>query len=147
MERATGKFETTKNIKEAKIPIFIGSKSFKQSMKIIQTLFFFLLWPDKMSFLKKYKIYSYHLWKSFCSSNFPKMKRSKTPIYIFQASVTVWWELLFLCHFCPFSQWRTLGNHFQDLTNVFRRSQLVLTPELIFICREGIECTHIHYWS
>lgn len=42
MERATGKFETTINIKEVKIPIFTGSKSFEQSMKIIQASFFAL---------------------------------------------------------------------------------------------------------
>lgn len=44
MERATGKFETTINIKEAKIPIFTGSKSFEQSMKIIQASFIALAW-------------------------------------------------------------------------------------------------------
>lgn len=53
MERATGKFETIINVKEAKIPIFIGKKSLEQSMKIIQTPF--LLWLDKMSFFKKIK--------------------------------------------------------------------------------------------
>lgn len=48
MERATGKFETIINIKEAKIPTFSGSESFEQSLKI--TLTHFSLWPDKTSF-------------------------------------------------------------------------------------------------
>lgn len=49
MERATGKFETIINRKEAKIPIIIGSKSLEQSMKIIQ-IPFFPLWLNKMIF-------------------------------------------------------------------------------------------------
>lgn len=75
MERATGKFETIINVKEAKIPIFIGKKSPEQSMKIIQTPF--LLWLDKMSFGKKNKIYSYHSWRSFVLLTFLKWRDLK----------------------------------------------------------------------
>lgn len=53
MERAKEKFETIINVKEAKIPIFIGNKGLEQSMKIIQTPF--LLWLDKMCFGKNIK--------------------------------------------------------------------------------------------
>lgn len=53
MEREKEKFETIINVKEVKIPIFIGNKGFEQSMKIIQTPF--LLWLDKMCFGKNIK--------------------------------------------------------------------------------------------